>query len=163
MQSLLLVRQCRHPAVHRMRLYIWIHPSHPPFWFEHSKLLLVKKNMDMYEGIAFINIATCETSQVITSRHFSSLLFTSLHFYIYSNFFGSYELKGKYNTHSDEPILGQILNYFLYQTLLTIWKLQQTSLMELFHWKPQRRTICYQLHFYQIQYLIFPSDVDYDN
>ena len=61
------------------------------------------------------------------------------------------------------PILGQILNYFLYQTLLTIWKLQQTSLMELFHWKPQRRTICYQLHFYQIQYLIFPSDVDYDN
>ena len=31
MQSLLLVRQCRHPAVHRMRLYIWINPSHPPF------------------------------------------------------------------------------------------------------------------------------------
>ena len=35
-------------------LYIWIHPSHPPFWFEHSKLLLVKENMDMYQHIAFI-------------------------------------------------------------------------------------------------------------
>ena len=68
MQSLLLVRQCRHPAVHRMRLYIWIHPSHPPFWFEHSKLLLVKKNMDMYERIAFIKsshvLGSCDKSRI---------------------------------------------------------------------------------------------------
>ena len=42
-QSLPLLRQCRHLAVH-LRLYIGIHPSHPPFWFEHSKPLLVKIN-----------------------------------------------------------------------------------------------------------------------
>ena len=34
----------------------------------------------------------------VTSHHFTSLLFTSFHFYVYSNFFGSYQLKGKYNT-----------------------------------------------------------------
>ena len=29
----------------------------------------------------------------VTSHHFTSLLFTSFHFYVYSNFFGSYQLK----------------------------------------------------------------------
>ena len=48
-----LVRQCRHLAVH-LRLYIGIYPSHPPFRFEHSKPLLLKKTMDMYQRIAFI-------------------------------------------------------------------------------------------------------------
>ena len=43
-------------------------------------------------------IATGETSQLITSRHFSSFLFTSNRIYVYSNFFGSYQLKGKYNS-----------------------------------------------------------------
>ena len=41
------------------------------------------------------NIATGETSQ---SHHFTPFLFTSFHFYVFSNFFGSYQLKGKYNT-----------------------------------------------------------------
>ena len=36
------------------------------------------------------NIATGETSQLITSRHVSSFLFTSNRIYVYSNFFGSY-------------------------------------------------------------------------
>ena len=36
----------------------------------------------------------------VTSHHFTSLLFTSFHFYVYSNFFGSYQLKSKYNTHT---------------------------------------------------------------
>ena len=34
----------------------------------------------------------------VTSHHFTSFLFTSFHFYVYSNFFGSNQLKGKYNT-----------------------------------------------------------------
>ena len=37
------------------------------------------------------NIATGETSQ---SHHFTPFLFTSFHFYVFSNFFGSYQLRG---------------------------------------------------------------------
>ena len=43
----------------------------------------------------------------VTSHHFTSLLFTSFHFYVYSNFFGSYQLKGKYNTHTH---IQQLIN-----------------------------------------------------
>ena len=35
----------------------------------------------------------------VTSHHFTSFLFTCFHFYVYSNFFGYYQLKDKYNTY----------------------------------------------------------------
>ena len=61
------------------------------------------------------NIATGETSQ---SHHFTPFLFTSFHFYVFSIFFGSYQLKGKCNTHVYTHI--QQLNISLnFSSLLT--------------------------------------------
>ena len=40
----------------------------------------------------------------VTSHHFTSLLFTSFQFYVYSNFFCSYQLNDKYNTQMDKTI-----------------------------------------------------------
>ena len=78
--------------------------------------------VDLY--VLFLNIDTGETSQVITSRHFSSHLFTSFHFYVYSNFFGSYQLKGKYNTHPHIEKLNILHNFssLLTPTSIINWK-----------------------------------------
>ena len=68
-----------------------------------------------------INIATGETSQVITSRHFSSLLFTSM-----SNLtsLALNQLKGKYNTHTHIQQLNIFLHFSSLLTLTSIinWK-----------------------------------------
>ena len=56
----------------------------------------------------------------VTSHHFTSLLFTSFHFYVYSNFFGSYQLKGKYNTHTHIQQLNISLHFSSLHTLTSI-------------------------------------------
>ena len=60
----------------------------------------------------------------VTSHHFTSLLFTSFHFYVHSNFFGSYQLKGKYNTHTHIQQLNISLHFSSLLTLTSIinWK-----------------------------------------
>ena len=47
----------------------------------------------------------------VTSHHFTSFLFTYFHFYVYSNFFGSYQLKDKYNTQAHIQQLNISLNF----------------------------------------------------
>ena len=56
----------------------------------------------------------------VTSHHFTSFLFTYFHFYVYSNFFGSYQLKGKYNTHTHIQQLNISLHFSSLHTLTSI-------------------------------------------
>ena len=60
----------------------------------------------------------------VTSHHFKSFLFTSFHFYVYSNFFDSYQLKSKYNTHTHIQQLIISLHFSSLHTLTSIinWK-----------------------------------------
>ena len=52
----------------------------------------------------------------VTSHHFTSFLFTYFHFYVYSNFFGSYQLKDKYNTQAH---IQQLNIFHHFSSLLT--------------------------------------------
>ena len=60
----------------------------------------------------------------VTSHHFTSLLFTSFHFYVYSNFFDSHQLKSEYNTHTHIQQLSISLHFSSLLTLTSIinWK-----------------------------------------
>ena len=68
-----------------------------------------------------INITTGETSQAITSRHFSSLLFT---FMSILTSLALNQLKGKYNTHTHIQQLNISLHFSSLHTLTSIvnWK-----------------------------------------
>ena len=60
----------------------------------------------------------------VTSHHFKSFLLTSFHFYVYYNFFCSYQLKSKYNTHTHIQQLNISLHSSSLLTLTSIinWK-----------------------------------------
>ena len=80
--------------------------TNPVFCFPpHSALAL-----DGFFSVLRLDIATGETPQVITSLHF----FVD----IYSNIFGSYQFKGKYNTHIQQ--LNISLHFSSLHTLTSI-------------------------------------------
>ena len=56
----------------------------------------------------------------VTSHHFTSFLLTSFHFYVYYNFFCSYQLKSKYNTHTHIQQLNISLHSSSLLTLTSI-------------------------------------------
>ena len=78
--------------------------------------MVAKMEVDKVADKRKENIATGETSQVITSRHFSSLLFTSMS--ILTSL--AYQLKDKYNTHTHIQQLNISLHFSSLHTLTSI-------------------------------------------
>ena len=74
-----------------------------------------------YSQVEFQHTHKRQTSPQ-AKHHKPSLHIISLHFYVYSNFFGSYQLKGKYNTHIQQ--LNISLHFSSLHTLTSIinWK-----------------------------------------
>ena len=64
-------------------------------WSRKGRLLSMFPIDPLYHPIFVLSIKKHRHRRNVTSHHFTSFLFTSFHFYVYSNFFGSYQLKGK--------------------------------------------------------------------
>ena len=89
----------------------------------------------------------------VTSHHFTSLLFTSFHFYVYSNFFGSYQLKGKYNTHTHIEKLKIFHNF---SSLLINWKAKTIQIYLQGYTKSSIKFLYFRHTSWQIWYTLKP-------
>ena len=78
-----------------------------------------------YAAVEYRKVKKHRHRRNVTSHHFTSLLFTSFHFYVYSNFFGSYQLKGKYNTHTHIEKLNIFHHFSSLPLLLSIERQKQ--------------------------------------
>ena len=93
-----------YPAWKGCLAWIWMKPSKKPkstlsFPRNQCNGLSLKKLMFVWWPFrCFVQlIMKHRHRRNVTIHHFASFLFTSFHFCVYSNFFGSYQLKGKYN------------------------------------------------------------------